>query len=111
MASSIAKKYDFIVLVPDKPNAQAKRLQVRPLHMQKLTPKVESGTWKLGGAILNELPKDDNPNGFNFAGSALICVAENKDQVIQQLRDDVYATEGVWDVDNAQIYPFICATR
>ncbi|PHH66886.1 hypothetical protein CDD81_5238 [Ophiocordyceps australis] len=111
MASSIPNKHEFIVLVPDKPNAQAKRLEIRPLHLKNIFPKVKSGTWNMGGAILNEVPKGDDASGFDFAGSALICHAESKEQILEQLREDVYATEGVWDVDKAQIYPFICAFR
>ena len=31
--------------------------------------------------------------------------AENKEKVIQALKEDVYYKSGVWDVDNAEITP------
>ena len=47
----------------------------------------------------------------DMIGSALIAVAETKEEVLEKLRKDVYATSGVWDVDNAQIWPFRSAFR
>jgi len=35
----------------------------------------------------------------------MIVEAENKDKIIQALKQDVYYKNGVWDVDNAQITP------
>lgn len=37
-------------------------------------------------------------------GSALIAVADTRDDVLALLRADVYATEGVWDVDRVSFY-------
>ena len=31
--------------------------------------------------------------------------AENKEKVIEALKEDIYYREGVWDVDNAEITP------
>jgi uncharacterized protein len=44
-------------------------------------------------------------------GSALIVVASTKEEVIERLKNDIYSTSGVWDVDNAQIWPFKSAIR
>ncbi|KFA63873.1 hypothetical protein S40285_04459 [Stachybotrys chlorohalonatus IBT 40285] len=76
-----------------------------------MKPFVDSGAWKMGGAILNEVPAGDDASTFDFAGSTLVCVAESKEEIVEQLKKDVYATSGVWDVDQAQIWPLKCAFR
>lgn len=55
------------------------------------------------GAIFNSVPEGTDPTKFDFAGSALVAVAETKEQVIEQLKEDIYYKEGVWDVDNVSI--------
>jgi uncharacterized protein len=44
-------------------------------------------------------------------GSSLIIVTETKDQVLDILNTDIYTRSGVWDVENAQIWPFRSAVR
>jgi uncharacterized protein len=44
-------------------------------------------------------------------GSTLVCWAESKEQIIEELKKDIYTTSGVWDVDKVQIYPFKAAFR
>jgi uncharacterized protein len=44
-------------------------------------------------------------------GSALIVVAATREEVVQRLKDDVYSTVGVWDMDKVQIWPFRSAIR
>ncbi|KAI5462100.1 hypothetical protein BGZ63DRAFT_354579 [Mariannaea sp. PMI_226] len=114
MASSVSVpkgKFEFLVVVPDKPGALEKRLSVRSKHFEHMVPHVEDGSWKMGGAILNSVPKDDDPSSLDFAGSTLVCVADSVEAVREQLTQDIYATSGVWDVEKAQIYPFKCAFR
>ncbi|CAG7555968.1 unnamed protein product [Fusarium equiseti] len=104
-------KYEFLVVVPDKPGVLEKRLSVRGQHFEDMKPKVESGNMKMGGAILNSVPKDDSPSSLDFAGSTLVCIAESAEEVREQLSKDIYATSGVWDMDKVQIYPFKAAFR
>ncbi|KAF7545053.1 hypothetical protein G7Z17_g9473 [Cylindrodendrum hubeiense] len=110
-ASPPAGKYEFLVIAPDKPGVLEKRLAVRHLHFEGMTPKVKDGSWKMGGALLNNVPKDDDPASLDFLGSTLVCVAESVEQVREQLSKDIYATSGVWDMEKVQIYPFRCAFR
>ncbi|PNY27549.1 Uncharacterized protein TCAP_02526 [Tolypocladium capitatum] len=105
MASSSARTYEFLVIVPDKPGMHAKRLEVRPLHLKNMGPNIESGAWKMGGALLNSVPKDDDASNFDFMGSTLVCVAESEEAVLKQLREDVYTTSGVWDTEKASLPP------
>lgn len=104
-------KFEFLVIAPDKPNAREKRLEVRNLHFEGMVPFREDGTWKTGGALLNSVPKDDNPASLDFMGSTIVVVAESVEQVREQLSKDIYATSGVWDMEKVQIYPFKCAFR
>jgi hypothetical protein len=87
-----------------------------------MTPHVESGDWKMGGtyfppsptgswehvlsligALLNEVPADDNAAGFDFFGSTLVCKAESKEAILEQLKKDIYATSGVWDLEKVPV--------
>ncbi|KAI1009627.1 hypothetical protein LB504_003229 [Fusarium proliferatum] len=104
-------KYEFLVVVHDKPNVREKRLEVRGTHFKNMVPNVENGSWKMGGAILNSVPKDDSVDSLDFAGSTLVCIAESVEEVREQLSNDIYATSGVWDMDKVQIYPFKAAFR
>lgn len=40
-----------------------------------------------------------------FKGSMLVALAESAAEVRELLSRDIYATEGVWDLENAQIIP------
>ncbi|KAJ3479708.1 hypothetical protein NLG97_g8250 [Lecanicillium saksenae] len=104
-------KFEFLVIVPDKPGSLQKRLEVRAQHLAAAKPHVEAGTYRMGGAVLNSVPKAADPSTFDFHGSSFVAVAESKEEVLEQLKNDVYVTSGVWDLEKAQIFPFICAFR
>lgn len=63
------------------------------------------------GALFHETPQGDDPTKWDFMGSTLVCTAESKQEVIDGLSKDIYATTGVWDLDKVQIYAFKCAFR
>lgn len=48
---------------------------------------------------------------MNFAGSTLMVVAENRQAVIDMIKDDVYVKSGVWDLEKAMIWPAKIAFR
>ncbi|KAM3532271.1 hypothetical protein NHJ13051_000257 [Beauveria bassiana] len=130
------RKFEFLVIVPDKPGTQQKRLEVRAsAHLAEVKPRFENGTYKMGGeslqitivvphnesatnrgckksgAVLNSVPNGTDPSTFDFHGSSFVAEAESKEAVLEQLKDDVYVTSGVWDLEKAQVFPFICAFR
>ncbi|CAN8105639.1 unnamed protein product [Discula destructiva] len=116
MASSAAaettpRKYEWLVVVPDKPGMLAKRLEVRPQHFEGLTKAKESGMFKMGGAVLEDMPVDDEVSSMKFAGSTIIVVAESRQAVVDALKDDVYVKSGVWDLEKAMIWPAKIAFR
>ncbi|KAG5919716.1 hypothetical protein E4U42_006432 [Claviceps africana] len=134
--SSTAKTREFLVIIPDKPGVKDKRLEVRPTHLKNMTPLVESGDYKMGGAypsnilsgqrtgrrrrdatqpltecavgaLLNSVPVGGDPASFDFMGSTIVCKAETKEQVLEQLKNDVYVTSGVWDLEKLVSYPWL----
>ncbi|KAL0476032.1 hypothetical protein QR685DRAFT_514288 [Neurospora intermedia] len=109
--TTAGKKIEWLVVVPDFEGVGEKRLEVRPDHFAGLGKNVDNGCFQMGGAVLSEPPTSDDPKTFKFAGSTIVLVAESREEVIKILKDDVYAQKGVWDVDNAQMWPFKCAFR
>ncbi|OAL70782.1 hypothetical protein A7D00_5111 [Trichophyton violaceum] len=125
MATSAPSKKEWIVMLPDKPGMLAKRVGVRNTHLQNLGPILESGFLKMGaltslaaaaaaaaaaGLTLDHHPAEgENPPPMN--GSTLIVAAEGVEEIREILSKDIYATSGVWDLDNMKIIPFKCAIR
>ncbi|TQV95337.1 hypothetical protein V2A60_009630 [Cordyceps javanica] len=111
MSTAAPTKFEFLVIVPDKPGTLQKRLEVRAAHLANVKPYADNGTYKMGGAVLNSVPKSADPTTFDFHGSSFVALAESKEEVLEQLKDDIYVTSGVWDLEKIQIFPFICAFR
>ncbi|EZF73244.1 hypothetical protein H105_04851 [Trichophyton soudanense CBS 452.61] len=110
MATSAPSKKEWIVMLPDKPGMLAKRVGVRNTHLQNLGPILESGFLKMGGSTLDHHPAEgENPPPMN--GSTLIVAAEGVEEIREILSKDIYATSGVWDLDNMKIILFKCAIR
>lgn len=59
---------------------------------------MESGLYSMGGAVLNSVPKDDDPASLDMCGSTVVMVAASKEEVYETLKQDIYATSGVWNV-------------
>ncbi|KAK9782879.1 hypothetical protein AB5N19_09464 [Seiridium cardinale] len=106
-----AGKYEFLVVIPDKPGMQQKRFEVRPKHFEGLQALVESGVFKAGGAALNDVPEGADATKWDFYGSTVVMVTESAEECREILRKDIYSISGVWDVDNAQIWPVKFAFR
>ena len=49
---------------------------------------------------MKDVPKDDDPSSLDFAGSAMVVVAESKEAVLEILKNDIYGKSGVWDLKN-----------
>ncbi|KAL1305588.1 hypothetical protein AAFC00_007193 [Neodothiora populina] len=105
----MAQKHEWIVILPDNTDALEKRMSVRQSHLSNLTPDVESGLWLMGGATLDEPPKEGE--GPKINGSIMLALAETKEEVLEKLKGDVYSQSGVWNWEKVQIYPFKAAFR
>jgi hypothetical protein len=69
-------------------------------HLKNLTPDVDSGFWKMGGALLEEVPKDGE--ALKIFGSVMLANAATKEQVIEQLKKDIYFKSKVWDFEKVR---------
>ncbi len=88
----------FLVLARDgtDPEAPARRLAVRPAHLDTARSLHESGTLRLGGALLN--------GGERMVGSAMLIEAEDEAAARALVEQDVYFREGVWT--SYEVWPF-----
>lgn len=101
--SKALKKLEWLVIIYDKPINQ--RLKFRPQHFQNIPQHFKAGTITSAGPVF----KDEERT--QFAGSCLTIAAEKKSDVIDFLKTDVYAKEGVWDFDNIVIHPYVPVVR
>jgi hypothetical protein len=58
----------------------------------------------MGGAILSEVPVDDDPASFKFVGSTVIIEASSREEILGILGKDVYVESGVWDLDKVRSF-------
>ncbi|KAJ9651423.1 hypothetical protein H2198_009307 [Neophaeococcomyces mojaviensis] len=100
---------EWLVQIPDKPNALQNRLGARPDHLKNLKPRIEAGQVVFGGATLSKHPAESETP--DMTGSVMLIKAETKEEVIELLKADEYTKQGAWDVDNAKITAFRCAVR
>ncbi|KAL3481589.1 hypothetical protein BJX99DRAFT_253509 [Aspergillus californicus] len=91
---------EFLCILPDKPGAQAKRLEVRPKHLENVKPLVEAGKVVVGDG---ETP--------SFKGSMLICYVDTEEEAWELIRNDIYTKSDVWDLEKVQVIPFKSALR
>ena len=70
-------------------DALARRMAVRPAHLDYVAQLKEKGQFILGGALLN-------PDG-KMIGSMLLLDLETEDQLNDYLNTDPYIVQGIWD--------------
>lgn len=96
---------DWVVIVFDKSD----RAPYRDAHLKGIPQQVDAGKIVCAGAIYNEPKAPGEPR--TFAGSHLQVVADTKEEALDIVKSDVFAKEGVWDLNNIIIYQFGCAVR
>ncbi|KAK2732036.1 hypothetical protein CKAH01_01982 [Colletotrichum kahawae] len=101
---------EFLCIIPDKPNVLQIRKQVKGRHYEGIKPLIESGRLVAGGAMLEKHPNDDATEA-SFRGSVVVYTGESPEEVKAILENDIYATSGVWDLEKAQIIPYVSAVR
>jgi len=70
-------------------------------HLAAVKPNAESGFWVLGGAMLEDVPKEGSP--LKITGSVMMAVAGSKEEVMEKIKSDIYADKGVWDMDKVSL--------
>ncbi|KAF6829112.1 YCII-related domain protein [Colletotrichum plurivorum] len=100
---------EFLCILPDKPDALAKRLEVRPTHLADVKPLVAAGKVAVGGAMFEEHPAEGKQTVFK--GSMIIYTVKDAEEAWELIKNDIYAKSGVWDLEKAQVIPYISAVR
>ncbi|KAL3235077.1 YCII-related domain [Nakaseomyces bracarensis] len=98
---------EWCAIVYDKPGSD--RSTCRPEHLANIPPLVQAGKLVCAGAIYHD---PEQPGGERkFAGSHLQIVAESREEALALIHNDVFAKNGIWDLDNIILYQFGCAVR
>lgn len=69
-------------------------------HLSNARKNVESGGVVMGGAILDEAAADGKP--LKITGSAMVFRADTKEEVLEQVKQDVYYKGDVWDKEKVR---------
>lgn len=94
----VPRKLEWLVIIYDNPVNQ--RLAFRADHLSKVPEKVKSGVVTSAGPIFKDESK------LEFIGSSFTILAESKSQVLDILKQDIYAEKNVWDFSNVVIHPY-----
>lgn len=88
----------FLLIAYDgtDPDAENRRLSVRPEHLDKIKKLKKAGEVLFGGAILN--------NDGKMTGSVILYDFPDKASMDERLKEEPYIYEGVWK--NIEIMPF-----
>ncbi|KAK2038464.1 hypothetical protein LZ31DRAFT_478801 [Colletotrichum somersetense] len=100
---------EFLCILPDKPDALARRLEVRPAHLAGAQAQAGNRKVALGGAMLGEHPAEGQTPSFK--GSVIIYTVKDAEEAWELIRNDAYAKNDVWDLEKAQVIPFKSAVR
>lgn len=60
------------------------------------------------GAMFNEPPSEGK---LPIRGSVMLAWASSKEEVMEHVKSDIYATSEVWDLSKVEVYPFKSAIR
>ncbi|EWC45860.1 hypothetical protein DRE_04867 [Drechslerella stenobrocha 248] len=108
-ASAPATQNEWLVILPDKPDAVDRRLAVRPQHLKAALARAEEGTINFGGIMLHEHMVDgEKPK---FKGSIMLLQVPTKEDVLEIIKSDIYVENDVWDLEKMEIHPFRSALR
>ncbi|RKF73398.1 YCII-related domain protein [Golovinomyces cichoracearum] len=95
-------KTEWLVILPDRPGKLQDRMNVRAQHIEKLKEGQNEGFWQMGGAFLEEAPKDGED--LKIHGSIVIAQAHSADEVLERLKKDIYSEQDVWDFEKVSSF-------
>ncbi|OJD36831.1 ycii-related domain protein [Diplodia corticola] len=108
MATHGDQKCEWLVILPDQEGASQRRVELRPQHLSNLS-KYPTDFWLFGGPFLQEPPKKNEP--MKMLGSVLVALGSSKEEVLKELKKDIYTENRIWDWDKVQIFPFKSTLR
>ncbi|MCJ1378976.1 hypothetical protein MMC17_002075 [Xylographa soralifera] len=108
--NQMSGQYDWLVQIPDHPNAQSDRMSNLSAHLNYNKPLIVAGQMVLSGPTLSAQPKSENEIP-KMTGSVMLLKTGSEEEVWEMVRENPYAKVRVWDLDKAVITPFRCAVR
>ncbi|EMT72952.1 hypothetical protein FOC4_g10000196, partial [Fusarium odoratissimum] len=72
-------------------------------HLKGIASRIESGAWIMGGPSLEYPPIDGQEKAIN--GSCIVANAPSREEVMEEIKKDIYATSGVWNLEKIAILP------
>ncbi|KAF8528647.1 hypothetical protein JB92DRAFT_774912 [Gautieria morchelliformis] len=103
---STTKLHSFMVYAPDYPDAAERRQKVRDQHLVGIKELHDSGTLKVGGALLSPTSIEPGASKREMVGSMVVLQATSVAEVRKRIESDIYWTSDVWDKERLVILPF-----
>lgn len=94
---------EWLVVVFDRSNVN--RLLYRSQHLARIPQLVELGVVTNVGPIFADTDKT------KFVGSSYNLRVNSRQEAVDFLKQDIFYKEGIWDVENAIIYPYTVVSR
>lgn len=92
----------YAIIGRDAPDSLAKRLEVRPAHLQRMQELREDGRVLLAGPL--PAIDNDDPGPAGFVGSLMVLEFPNIEAAQAWAQDDPYVTAGVFQ--SVEVQPF-----
>ncbi|KAI1804321.1 hypothetical protein F4811DRAFT_285399 [Daldinia bambusicola] len=101
---------DFLVQIPDNPDMTEMRLSNVQAHIAHLKSLIDAGIVVMSGPTLSSHPAtEEEPLAVN--GSSVLVRAHTESEVRGYIHDDIYAQNGVWNLEKVTITPMKCVVR
>ena len=105
----MSQLYDWLVQISDLPNALQKRMDNLQAHLSYNKPQIEAGTLVFSGPTLSSQPKSNEIPPMT--GTVMLLRASTEEEAWKLVKENPYATTGIWDMDKAVVTPFRCVVR
>lgn len=103
-------QYDWLVQIPDKPDALPLRMSNVREHLTYNKTHIEGGQLVFAGPTLACQPKAAD-EALQMTGTVTLFRAGSEAEVWEMIRGNPFAQVGVWDLDHATVTPFRCMVR
>ncbi|CRG88162.1 hypothetical protein PISL3812_05189 [Talaromyces islandicus] len=101
---------EWLVLFPDSPGVLSRRLEIRPRHSPNFVRLHNEGWVSWAGPVFEKHTFPGNPRR-PFKGSVMVVNDVSKEAIWERLKGDPYVQEKIWDMDKAQVIPFVTSFR
>ncbi|KAF5010934.1 hypothetical protein FDECE_2897 [Fusarium decemcellulare] len=106
---SLPSLTEWLIQVPVIPGSFEKRVSLRQQHFNEAMPKIRDGIITFAGGVLSEPTLDGDNKGMTM--TIITVNAENEAEARKVVEEDVYSSQGVWDIGKMQIFAFKTGIR